>query len=145
MDPSSIQLNPGPRHIMQDTDLCFYMNITKEENSAFIFAHPNQDSVRSRSSLNRGGPPTGPSDGVEHVIVKAGRWLLSHCHLHCVMETCPTTSFKSVTFYARLSQHAHNILKLAVLFSQQTLHPTATLTTHSLCHFHHKHCTRLPL
>ena len=84
MDPSSIQLNPGPRHIMQDTDLCFYMNITKEENSAFIFAHPNQDSVRSRSSLNKGGPPAGPSDGVEHVIVKAGRWpllSLSLCHI----------------------------------------------------------------
>ncbi|XP_055896254.1 potassium channel subfamily T member 2-like isoform X3 [Biomphalaria glabrata] len=39
---SSIQLNPGPRHIMRKTDICFYMNITKEENSAFILAHPNR-------------------------------------------------------------------------------------------------------
>ncbi|CAG5131454.1 unnamed protein product, partial [Candidula unifasciata] len=40
---STILLNPGPRHIMRKTDFCFYMNITKEENSAFILTHPNQD------------------------------------------------------------------------------------------------------
>ncbi|ELU15404.1 hypothetical protein CAPTEDRAFT_224554 [Capitella teleta] len=43
MPGSTIQLNPGPRHIMKTTDLCFYMSITKEENSAFILAHPNED------------------------------------------------------------------------------------------------------
>ncbi|XP_045137419.1 potassium channel subfamily T member 2-like isoform X9 [Portunus trituberculatus] len=32
----TIMLNPGPRHIMKKTDLCFYMSITKEENSAFV-------------------------------------------------------------------------------------------------------------
>jgi len=40
---ASIQLNPGSRHIMKSTDICFYMSITKEENSAFILAHPNED------------------------------------------------------------------------------------------------------
>ncbi|KAK7502655.1 hypothetical protein BaRGS_00006230 [Batillaria attramentaria] len=40
---SSIQLNPGPRHIMRKADICFYMNITKEENSAFILANPNNE------------------------------------------------------------------------------------------------------
>ncbi|XP_063591264.1 potassium channel subfamily T member 2-like isoform X8 [Penaeus indicus] len=32
----TILLNPGPRHIMKKTDICFYMSITKEENSAFV-------------------------------------------------------------------------------------------------------------
>ncbi|KAM8865504.1 potassium channel subfamily T member 1-like isoform 10-T12 [Synchiropus picturatus] len=36
-DNKSIMLNPGPRHIMAATDTCYYINITKEENSAFIF------------------------------------------------------------------------------------------------------------
>ncbi|KAK2174256.1 hypothetical protein NP493_815g00002 [Ridgeia piscesae] len=72
MDRSSIQLNPGPRHIMQATDICFYMNITKEENSAFIFAHPNQDSTRQRGTVPRVSQPSGTADSVEHVIVKAG-------------------------------------------------------------------------
>ena len=40
---ASIQLNPGSRHIMKLTDICFYMSVTKEENSAFILAHPNED------------------------------------------------------------------------------------------------------
>ncbi|XP_013793774.1 potassium channel subfamily T member 2-like, partial [Limulus polyphemus] len=31
-----IMLNPGPSYIMKPTDICFYMNITKEENSGFL-------------------------------------------------------------------------------------------------------------
>ncbi|XP_066501398.1 potassium channel subfamily T member 1 [Hoplias malabaricus] len=34
-DNKSILLNPGPRHIMATGDTCYYINITKEENSAF--------------------------------------------------------------------------------------------------------------
>ncbi|XP_030311181.1 potassium channel subfamily T member 2 isoform X4 [Calypte anna] len=33
-DNKNILLNPGPRYIMSSTDICFYINITKEENSA---------------------------------------------------------------------------------------------------------------
>ncbi|XP_055529620.1 potassium channel subfamily T member 2 isoform X10 [Wyeomyia smithii] len=32
----TILLNPGPRHIMKKDDTCYYMSITKEENSAFV-------------------------------------------------------------------------------------------------------------
>ncbi|XP_026667395.1 potassium channel subfamily T member 1 isoform X2 [Ceratina calcarata] len=39
----TILLNPGPRHIMKKTDTCYYMSITKEENSAFVVAN-NQTS-----------------------------------------------------------------------------------------------------
>ncbi|KAF3849408.1 hypothetical protein F7725_015905 [Dissostichus mawsoni] len=44
-DNKSILLNPGPRHIMAATDTCYYINITKEENSAFIF---NQEQRKGR-------------------------------------------------------------------------------------------------
>ncbi|XP_024876822.1 potassium channel subfamily T member 2 isoform X2 [Temnothorax curvispinosus] len=40
----TILLNPGPRHIMKKTDTCYYMSITKEENSAFVVAN-NQGSI----------------------------------------------------------------------------------------------------
>ncbi|XP_024939227.1 potassium channel subfamily T member 2 isoform X3 [Cephus cinctus] len=40
----TILLNPGPRHIMKKTDTCYYMSITKEENSAFVVAN-HQSSV----------------------------------------------------------------------------------------------------
>nr|XP_060483181.1 potassium channel subfamily T member 1-like [Panthera onca] len=36
-EDKSILLNPGPRHTLAASDTCFYINITKEENSAFIF------------------------------------------------------------------------------------------------------------
>jgi potassium channel subfamily T protein 1 len=39
----TILLNPGPRHIMKKDDTCYYMSITKEENSAFV-VHQNQNS-----------------------------------------------------------------------------------------------------
>ncbi|CRL02893.1 CLUMA_CG015879, isoform B [Clunio marinus] len=38
----TILLNPGPRHIMKKDDTCYYMSITKEENSAFV-VHQNQN------------------------------------------------------------------------------------------------------
>ena len=38
----TILLNPGPRHIMKKDDTCYYMSITKEENSAFV-VHQNTD------------------------------------------------------------------------------------------------------
>ncbi|KAG5344182.1 KCNT2 protein, partial [Acromyrmex heyeri] len=40
----TILLNPGPRHIMKKTDTCYYMSITKEENSAFVVAN-NQGGI----------------------------------------------------------------------------------------------------
>uniref|UniRef100_H2UA61 Potassium sodium-activated channel subfamily T member 2b n=1 Tax=Takifugu rubripes TaxID=31033 RepID=H2UA61_TAKRU len=35
-DTTNILLNPGPCHIMGASDICFYINISKEENSAFV-------------------------------------------------------------------------------------------------------------
>lgn len=35
----TILLNPGPRHIMKRSDTCYYMSITKEENSSFTVAN----------------------------------------------------------------------------------------------------------
>ncbi|XP_054468179.1 potassium channel subfamily T member 1 isoform X2 [Anoplopoma fimbria] len=62
-DNKSILLNPGPRHIMAATDTCYYINITKEENSAFIF---NQEERKGR---NTGGLYDGPSQLPVHSII----------------------------------------------------------------------------
>nr|CAI5824161.1 unnamed protein product [Callosobruchus analis] len=48
----TILLNPGPRHIMKKSDTCYYMSITKEENSAFSVANQQQGQAPS------GGEPT---------------------------------------------------------------------------------------
>ncbi|XP_047543747.1 potassium channel subfamily T member 1 isoform X14 [Vanessa atalanta] len=40
----TILLNPGPRHIMKSTDTCYYMSITKEENSAFVVSEKQTES-----------------------------------------------------------------------------------------------------
>ncbi|XP_055087869.1 potassium channel subfamily T member 2 [Periophthalmus magnuspinnatus] len=62
-DNKSILLNPGPRHIMAATDTCYYINITKEENSAFIF---NQEEKKGRSA---GGLYDGPAQLPVHSII----------------------------------------------------------------------------
>ena len=49
----TILLNPGPRHIMKKTDICFYMSITKEENSSFV-ATPTTASGDNQGTV----PPT---------------------------------------------------------------------------------------
>uniref|UniRef100_A0A8C9SHM7 Potassium sodium-activated channel subfamily T member 2b n=1 Tax=Scleropages formosus TaxID=113540 RepID=A0A8C9SHM7_SCLFO len=39
LDTANILLNPGPCHIMAASDTCFYINVSKEENSAFVRGH----------------------------------------------------------------------------------------------------------
>ncbi|KAM4036235.1 potassium channel subfamily T member 2-like isoform 2-T2 [Anomaloglossus baeobatrachus] len=53
-DKSNILLNPGPSHIMSSSDTCFYINISKEENSAFsLKEHENmQRSGASKSAYH---------------------------------------------------------------------------------------------
>ncbi|XP_078506411.1 potassium channel subfamily T member 2-like, partial [Lissotriton helveticus] len=41
-EKSNILLNPGPCHIMATSDTCFYIHISKEENSAFVFKQQEQ-------------------------------------------------------------------------------------------------------
>ncbi|XP_064867219.1 potassium channel subfamily T member 1 [Oncorhynchus nerka] len=60
-DNKSILLNPGPRHIMSATDTCYYINITKEENSSFIFKQEEKD--------KKGLPVTGLYDAPSRLPV----------------------------------------------------------------------------
>lgn len=51
----TILLNPGPRHIMKKSDICYYISVNKEENSSFVVS--NNGSVPSKqleSSLSNG-------------------------------------------------------------------------------------------
>ncbi|XP_039543616.1 potassium channel subfamily T member 2 isoform X2 [Pimephales promelas] len=56
MDTANILLNPGPCHIMGASDTCFYINISKEENSAFVRGH--REPVRGPGGDSRGVPQT---------------------------------------------------------------------------------------
>nr|XP_055042373.1 potassium channel subfamily T member 2 isoform X1 [Misgurnus anguillicaudatus] len=56
MDTANILLNPGPCHIMGASDTCFYINISKEENSAFVRGH--REPVRGPGVDSRGVPQT---------------------------------------------------------------------------------------
>ncbi|XP_034081052.1 potassium channel subfamily T member 1 isoform X11 [Gymnodraco acuticeps] len=60
-DNKSILLNPGPRHIMAAPDTCYYINITKEENSAFIF--------KQEEKHNKGIPVSGLYDAPSRLPV----------------------------------------------------------------------------
>ncbi|XP_027791171.2 potassium channel subfamily T member 1 [Marmota flaviventris] len=65
-DDKSILLNPGPRHILAASDTCFYINITKEENSAFIF---KQEEKQKRGQGLYDGPSRLP---VHSIIASMG-------------------------------------------------------------------------
>lgn len=69
-DNKSILLNPGPRHILAASDTCFYINITKEENSAFIFKQEERQRQRGLAgpALYQGRLP------VHSVIASMGKW-----------------------------------------------------------------------
>ncbi|XP_076122568.1 potassium channel subfamily T member 2 isoform X2 [Alosa pseudoharengus] len=56
LDTSNILLNPGPCHIMSTSDTCFYINISKEENSAFV--RDRREPMRGPGVDPRGVPQT---------------------------------------------------------------------------------------
>ncbi|XP_037387748.1 potassium channel subfamily T member 1-like isoform X3 [Pygocentrus nattereri] len=76
----SILLNPGPRHIMAATDTCYYINITKEENSAFIFKQEEKHS--------KGLPVTGLYDAPSRLPVQS---IIASMVDQSTSYVCPTT------------------------------------------------------
>jgi len=55
----TILLNPGPRHIMRKSDICFYFSITKEENSDF---DDNMAGLSSPNVIGGGLPGADPTN-----------------------------------------------------------------------------------
>ncbi|KAM9212353.1 potassium channel subfamily T member 2 isoform 3-T3 [Dugong dugon] len=89
-DNKNILLNPGPRYIMNATDICFYINITKEENSAF----KNQDQQR-KSNVSRSfyhGPSRLP---VHSIIASMGTVAIDLQDTSCRSTSGPTLSLPS--------------------------------------------------
>ncbi|XP_045419126.1 potassium channel subfamily T member 1 [Lemur catta] len=75
----SILLNPGPRHILAASDTCFYINITKEENSAFIFKQEEKQQKRAGPGLCEG--PSGLP--VHSIIASVGTVAMDLRHAEC--------------------------------------------------------------
>uniref|UniRef100_A0A3B3QBM4 Potassium sodium-activated channel subfamily T member 2b n=1 Tax=Paramormyrops kingsleyae TaxID=1676925 RepID=A0A3B3QBM4_9TELE len=80
-DTANILLNPGPCHIMTSSDTCFYINISKEENSAFV--RGQRESAR--------GPGRG-SGGVPQTIYHGLTRLPVHSIIASMGESLPVTS-----------------------------------------------------
>uniref|UniRef100_A0A8C2XPC9 Potassium sodium-activated channel subfamily T member 2b n=1 Tax=Cyclopterus lumpus TaxID=8103 RepID=A0A8C2XPC9_CYCLU len=64
LDTTNILLNPGPCHIMGASDTCFYINISKEENSAFVRGH------REPSWGSTGGNTRGVHQSIYHGLTR---------------------------------------------------------------------------
>uniref|UniRef100_A0A667XUK4 Potassium sodium-activated channel subfamily T member 2b n=1 Tax=Myripristis murdjan TaxID=586833 RepID=A0A667XUK4_9TELE len=78
LDTTNILLNPGPCHIMGASDTCFYINISKEENSAF---------VRGQREPSRGGPG-GNARGVHQTIYHG----LTRLPVHSIIASMGTVA-----------------------------------------------------
>uniref|UniRef100_A0A8C1UCS9 Potassium channel, subfamily T, member 1 n=1 Tax=Cyprinus carpio TaxID=7962 RepID=A0A8C1UCS9_CYPCA len=91
-DIKSILLNPGPRHIMSASDTCYYINITKEENSAFIFRQ-EEDQGKGRGHCDILNSPSGLP--VHSIIASMGEreWIEGRQEVgHFVVLFCPLLS-----------------------------------------------------
>uniref|UniRef100_A0A673LKH5 Potassium channel subfamily T member 2-like n=1 Tax=Sinocyclocheilus rhinocerous TaxID=307959 RepID=A0A673LKH5_9TELE len=54
-DTKNILLNPGPQHIMEPLDVCFYISLTKEENSCFKAKKGNKTQPPTSSAITSMG------------------------------------------------------------------------------------------
>nr|XP_034302568.1 LOW QUALITY PROTEIN: potassium channel subfamily T member 2 [Crassostrea gigas] len=102
MEDSTIQLNPGPRHIMKQSDICFYMNITKEENTrTFNLNHPQEGGQK----LDQQSLPTGTQQAsrVASMIASVGTVALELQHT----RVATSDSNKSLTSPQRVKRPSH--------------------------------------
>lgn len=58
-----IMLNPGPGYVLKQSDVCFYMNIAKEENSTFLPTTSNVSASQSTQSALAGSGAGGGVGG----------------------------------------------------------------------------------
>ncbi|XP_066480847.1 potassium channel subfamily T member 2 isoform X4 [Tiliqua scincoides] len=89
-DNKNILLNPGPRYIMSASDICFYINITKEENSAFKKQEQHRKNHLSRSFYH--GPSRLP---VHSIIASMGTVAIDLQDTSCRSSSGPTLSLPS--------------------------------------------------
>ncbi|XP_062973390.1 potassium channel subfamily T member 2 isoform X3 [Elgaria multicarinata webbii] len=89
-DNKNILLNPGPRYIMSSSDICFYINITKEENSAFKKQEQQRKNHPSRSFYH--GPSRLP---VHSIIASMGTVAIDLQDTGCRSPCGPTLTLPS--------------------------------------------------
>ncbi|XP_050817337.1 potassium channel subfamily T member 2 isoform X7 [Gopherus flavomarginatus] len=89
-DNKNILLNPGPRYIMSATDICFYINITKEENSAFKKQEQHRKNNESKSYYH--GPSRLP---LHSVIASMGTVAIDLQDTGCRSSSGPTLTLPS--------------------------------------------------
>uniref|UniRef100_A0A8C4NHP9 Potassium sodium-activated channel subfamily T member 1 n=1 Tax=Eptatretus burgeri TaxID=7764 RepID=A0A8C4NHP9_EPTBU len=96
VDSNSILLNPGPRHIMSSSDTCFYINVTKEENSAFIFKQQEEMSNAGHNGLTFSGAAQIP---VQSVLASLGSVAmgLQNTDYHSNQDLCATAGGPNLT------------------------------------------------
>ncbi|XP_066450810.1 potassium channel subfamily T member 2 isoform X3 [Eleutherodactylus coqui] len=89
-DNKNILLNPGPRYIMSSTDTCFYIHVTKEENSAFK-QHEQLEKLRKYKSSYH-GPSRLP---VHSIIASMGTVAIDLQDTTCHSTTGPNLTLPS--------------------------------------------------
>ncbi|XP_058126381.1 potassium channel subfamily T member 2 isoform X2 [Anopheles coustani] len=97
----TILLNPGPRHIMKKDDTCYYMSITKEENSAFVVNQnhnqspdqpPKEATTYSESIANSATNPALLSNSIPIADAKSSYKDVSSSHAAATVNNSTTTT-----------------------------------------------------
>ncbi|XP_062525171.1 potassium channel subfamily T member 2 isoform X2 [Bombyx mori] len=92
----TILLNPGPRHIMKSTDTCYYMSITKEENSAFVVsdkqAVPNPTIPKDQTACSFLSNERNPDEGSTSQQKKPDGSSVVQCEVPQVVLEAPSSS-----------------------------------------------------
>ncbi|KAM8929904.1 potassium channel subfamily T member 2 isoform 2-T2 [Pelodytes ibericus] len=89
-DNKNILLNPGPRYIMNSTDTCFYIHVTKEENSAFKQQEHLEKLRKYKSTYH--GPSRLP---VHSIIASMGTVAIDLQESTCHSSSRPTLTLPS--------------------------------------------------
>ncbi|XP_049307931.1 potassium channel subfamily T member 2 isoform X14 [Bactrocera dorsalis] len=99
----TILLNPGPRHIMKKDDTCYYMSITKEENSAFV-VNQNQNQNLDTQATTKDGVSTTTINNNNTTITTNS--INVHMNVTTTTTTTPATTISTTTTSTSLNRTA---------------------------------------
>ncbi|XP_039955468.1 potassium channel subfamily T member 2 isoform X10 [Bactrocera tryoni] len=99
----TILLNPGPRHIMKKDDTCYYMSITKEENSAFV-VNQNQNQNLDTQATTKDGVSTTTINNNNTTITTNS--INVHMNVTTTTTSTPATTISTTTTSTSLNRTA---------------------------------------
>ncbi|RWS23032.1 potassium channel subfamily T member 2-like protein [Leptotrombidium deliense] len=113
-----IMLNPGPTYVLKSSDICFYLNIAKEENSSFL-STANQPSAELSTTVIAPEPKTAETSECKPSSVTSGEQLLKVQEVDIIRKLSSISSHSTAMVSDGNSSKKNSIIDMLSMSGQR--------------------------